>query len=148
MLVKSKVLYGGMVAIVAQFTLGSVPAQAFCVELVNFCDRMEVNIDIDGNAYGLWDWDCSGIGLEEMLGTNNSGAAVVVGYLSGVSTTASWVFDVPGRTVNTWLYADGGASAPTPLTVTEPFTVSGASCGFGVPSAAGARPHLPSLISN
>ena len=147
MLVKmKKVLYGSMVAFVALFALASTPAQAFCVQLTNFCDRLEVNLDISGNAYGLWDWQCDGITMEEVLGTKMGPTAVVAGHLAGIAATASWVFDdIPGSTADLWVYQDGGLSAPTLGAPNQPYTVIGASCGFGVPNASS---HLPPILSN
>lgn len=138
---RKSLLFGIVALVTSPFTLGLSNANAFCVQLVNFCDQMEVFVDIDGNAYGRWDWRCDGLDLEEMLGEGES-SNVVAGYLAGVAKTESWRFNVPARTVDIWQFLDGGVTPPSLLVPAgQPFNVAGTTCVFG----AGPNAGLPAV---
>jgi len=136
--------FGMALAVASPFTVGLSNANAFCLQLTNFCGQMEVFTDIDGNAYGRWDWTCNGEeDPAEMLGESaGGGTAIVTGYIAAGALTSSWRINIPARTTDIWGFSDPGTTPPSLVQVGEPFTVVGLECIFG----ASPNADLPSVF--
>jgi hypothetical protein len=107
--------------------LGATNASAACLQLVNFCDRLEVVADGSANVYGHWDWTCA-CTLAPMLGNHKPGEAIVAGQIAELGLTESWRIHPPSSTVDIWKY--DGVNPPSLLVpANQPYTSSPGSCG-------------------
>ena len=69
-------------------------ASAFCIDLNDFCDEFDLDIDT-GTLYGWWDANCDRAFRQGQLGcrrTTNSGLKDWVGLYFGVASTIEWDF--------------------------------------------------------
>jgi hypothetical protein len=107
--------------------LGATNASATCVQLTNFCDQMQVDVDASGNTYGYWDWQCACSPLAAVLGNKQPGEVVVAGLLVELGLTESWRIHPSSSTVDIWLY--DGVNPPSLLVPAgQPFTKTPGSC--------------------
>lgn len=114
--------------VIGLFALSTTNASAFCLQLTNFCDRLEANVDASGNTYGYWDWQCACAPLAPMLGNQKSGEVILAGQLVEIALTESWRIHPSSLTVDIWQY--NGADPPTLLVAAgQPFTLAPGSCG-------------------
>jgi len=135
---RKAIVSGFATVAIGSMALASSPAHAFCFEFVDFCDSFELNLDMDGNVYGVWDWTCDGVTLEEMLGNRGT----IGGYLADIFKTESVKLNLPTRAMDIWAYDDPGTFPPYPIVLSAPYTISGGNCDFaaGAPSES-----LPSI---
>jgi hypothetical protein len=85
------------------FCFGQANAQLgpICIELVGFCDQLEMYTDTEGNTYGLWDWDCTGTNLAPVLG-RFGGEFNAGGAPAGLGNATNFVFTLATRTFDLW----------------------------------------------
>ena len=108
--------------------LGATNAGAVCIQLTNFCYRLQGDVDASGNVYGYWDWQCACSPLADMLGNKKPGEFIFAGLLSEIGLTESWRIHPPSSTVDIWLY--DGVNPPSLLVPAgQPYTQSPGSCG-------------------
>lgn len=118
--------------------LGATNASAHCLQLVNFCDRMELDGDAAKNVYGHWDWQCACSPLAPMLGNVRPGEAIVAGLLVEIAATESWRIHPSTSTVDIWKY--DGVNPPFLLVpANQPYTVTDGGCGC---ADAGGKPSV------
>jgi hypothetical protein len=95
----------------------------YCLSLTNFCDQLEVEIDLAGNVYGLWDSSCDGNPLP-VLGQSGS-TATAGGGKAGV--IYEFEFNVPALRFDLWRYA---GDLPVQVQSNSPWTFTNNSCPF------------------
>ena len=114
-----KTLLAAATLFVSQLTIGVAPAQAYCLQLVNFCDKIELFVDMNKNLYGRWNWDC-GLEAADMLGAGTT----VAGDVDALSTIYSWRIKTSNQTVDLWFIPHGIGAAPALLVPAgQPYTV-------------------------
>ena len=110
-------------------------ANAVCIELVGFCDQIEVNLGVNIGTgiqlYGDWDFTCAGSPLAQMTGLYAGGHAVV-GTWWEASGPFAWQFDFNVGTMNFDMYQILPGGAPV-LWLNGPFAFVPGPCPFAAP---------------
>ncbi len=112
-----------------------------CVELVGFCDQLELQVDGDNNVYGVWDYTCDGVTLHPMQGFFNPPTVTVGTYIPALGSTFFFIFDIPSRTFDLWGW--DGINPPFQYQNDSPWDFAVGPCVFSISGE-----QLPSLLGD
>ncbi|GEM_PF-6413139 len=138
-----KKLFTAAILSVCLFSFGATQANAqVCVSLDNFCDQLELQVDPNGNVYGLWDWTCDGVTLQPVIGLFDPPNVTAGTYIATLGMAIYFVFDISSGTFDLWGY--DGVNPPSAFQIGQPYSFSVGSCTF----AAGVPGDQPSLLGD
>ncbi len=136
---RNTLLAATMTFAIGSMALAATPANAFCLQYIDFCDQIQLDFDAERNLYGLWDNACDGvIPLKEIIGT----PAVIVAYEEAFNSTISFRLNLAARTSDQWSYVDGGATPPIKFADDVPFIITAGNCEFPTRPDADAPPTM------
>lgn len=138
-----KKLFSVAILSVCIISFGATQANAqVCVTPDNFCDQLQLQVDGNGNVFGLWDWTCDNVTLQPVIGLFDPPNATAGTYIADLGVAVYWVFDIPSGEFD--LYGYDGVNPPFAFQLDQPYSFSAGSCTFAV----GVPGDQPSLLGD